>query len=182
MAEYGQIIVKDFLEHKRFVLNKIPESDEKTPDFVVYKEEKIVFYCEEKTLDYDDFEGSKKDSTYNVISKHLHTAVKQFNSINPKHEIPNVMAIVNLDTPKDIHDLFISLTGYALLDSGKYMKIHKVGHRTVEDISQVDLFLWFNNGEFINYLWKDDEGKEVRRSLEILFNDTQEKEKGEDIT
>ncbi|HHY70701.1 MAG TPA: hypothetical protein GX519_03395, partial [Thermoanaerobacterales bacterium] len=113
-------------------------------DVEVYKEGKLVFYCEEKTLEYDDFEGLIKDSTYNAISRHLHTAVKQFNSINPNHEKTNVMAVVNRNTLKNIHDLFISLTGYALLDNGKYIKIHKVGHRTVEDISQVDLFLWFD--------------------------------------
>ena len=110
----------------------------------------------------------------------MHTAVKQFNSINPNHEKTNVMAVVNRNTLKNIHDLFISLTGYALLDNGKYIKIHKVGHRTVEDISQVDLFLWFDKEQFINFLWKDDKGKEARRSLEELFEDTQEE--GGDIT
>ncbi len=149
-------------------------------DVEVYKEGKLVFYCEEKTLEYDDFEGLIKDSTYNAISRHLHTAVKQFNSINPNHEKTNVMAVVNRNTLKNIHDLFISLTGYALLDNGKYIKIHKVGHRTVEDISQVDLFLWFDKEQFINFLWKDDKGKEARRSLEELFEDTQEE--GGDIT
>ncbi|MDI3477948.1 MAG: hypothetical protein PWQ59_1473 [Thermoanaerobacterium sp.] len=180
MAEYGQSIVKAFLESKGFVAKKIPESNIKTPDFEVYKEGELVFYCEEKTLEYDDFEGLKNDSTYNAISRHLHTAAKQFNSINPNHEVPNVLAVVNLDTLKNIHDLFISLTGYALLDNGKYMKIHKVGHRIVEDISQVDLFLWFDKGQFINFLWKDDKGKGARRRLEELFEDTQEE--GGDIT
>lgn len=173
MAEYGQSIVQAFLESKGFIVNKIPESNVKTPDFQVCKDGQLVFYCEEKTLEYDDFEGSKKDSTYNAISRDLHTAVKQFNSINPKHEVPNVMAIVNLDTIRDIHDLFISLTGHTLLDNGKYMKILRVGHRTLEDINKVDLFLWFDKKQFINYILNDT-GIGARRNLEELFESINE--------
>ena len=85
----------------------------------------------------------------------------------PNHEVPNVLAIVNLDTLKDMHDLFITLTGYALLDNGSYMKIRRVGHRIIEDISHVDLILWFDKNQFTNYLWKDD--NETRKNLEKLL-------------
>ncbi|MCP1425449.1 hypothetical protein J3D43_003965 [Paenibacillus xylanexedens] len=169
MAEFGLNIVQRFLETKGLKADKIDERDEKTPDFEVFEEEHKVFYCEEKTLDYDDFEGEKDDSTYNAISRHLHKAVKQFKSVNPNHEIPNILAIVNRDPLKNVHDLFIALTGQAPLDSGEYMKIHRVGHRTVEDINEVDLYLWFDNEKFVNLIWKDVENAGMRQSLERYF-------------
>jgi hypothetical protein len=169
VAEYGESIVKRFLENKGLKVNKIDEGDEQTPDFEVFKDLQRILFCEEKTLEYDDFIGAKNDSTYNAISRHLHKAVKQFKSVNPNHEVRNVLAIVNLDTLKDMHDLFITLTGYALLDNGSYMKIRRVGHRTIEDISHVDLILWFDKDQFINYLWKDDIDNETRKNLEKLL-------------
>ncbi|MCY8996779.1 hypothetical protein [Bacillus inaquosorum] len=169
MAEYGESIIKRFLDNKGLKVNKIEEGDEQTPDFEVFKDFQRILFCEEKTLEYDDFVGAKSDSTYNAISRHMHKAVKQFKSVNPNHELPNVLAFVNLDTLKDMHDLFITLTGYALLDNGSYMKIRRVGHRTIEDISHVDLILWFDKDQFINYLWKDDINNETRKYLEKLL-------------
>lgn len=49
------------------------------------------------------------------------------------------------------------------------MKIRRVGHRTIEDISHVDLILWFDKDQFINYLWKDDIDNETRKYLEKLL-------------
>jgi hypothetical protein len=169
MAEFGQTVVQQFIESKGLKVLKIEEWDEKTPDFEVFKDGQRIFFCEEKSLDYDDFIGEKNDSSYNAISRQLHKAVKQFKSANPNHEIPNVMAFVNLDTLKDMHDLFITITGYSLLESGKYMKIHRVGHRTVDDIEHVDLFLWFDKDRFINYLWKEDSEDETRKQLESVL-------------
>lgn len=180
MAEYGQNIVQKFLESKGLKVNKIDERDEKTPDFEVFEEEQRIFFCEEKTLDYDDFEGEKDDSTYNAISRHLHKAVKQFKSVNPNHEIPNVLAIVNRDPLKNVHDLFTVLTGHALLDTGKYMRIHRVGHRTVEDINEVDLYLWFDNENYVNCIWKDEEHNGLRDLLESNF--VSKSEEGGNIT
>ncbi|MCK8487401.1 MULTISPECIES: hypothetical protein [Paenibacillus] len=152
MAEIGQEIVKRYLEELGFEVRKIPESDVKTPDYEVFLNEQLVFYCEEKTLEYDDFEGVKDDPTYNSISAHVHKATKQFNSINPNREYPNVLAFVNFDTLKNVHDLFTTLTGHILLESGEYMKIHRVG-RITSDLDQIDLYLWFDKEKFINKIW-----------------------------
>ncbi|RXT14878.1 hypothetical protein [Ammoniphilus sp. CFH 90114] len=151
MAEFGQENVKKFLESYRLEVNKIEEGEEKTPDFEVSFQGERVFFCEEKTLEYDDFEGCKNDSTYNAISNHIHKATKQFNSVNPNHDIPNVLAFTNLDTLKDIHDLFITITGKALLEQGGLLKIRNVG-RIEADLDFIDLFLWFDKDKFINFM------------------------------
>ena len=63
-----------------------------------------------------------------------------------------MIAFVNFEPSKDINDLFITLTGCALLDNGEYMKIHRVG-RIVNDLDQIDLFLWFDKDHFVNKIW-----------------------------
>ncbi|MGG1614575.1 hypothetical protein [Paenibacillus sp. FSL K6-2441] len=167
MAEQGQEIVKRFLESLGFEVKKIPESDVKTPDYEVYLDGELVFYCEEKTLEYDDFLGVKDDPTYNSISSHVHKAVKQFKSINPNRTIPNVIAFVNFDTLKNVHDLFITLTGHALLDNGQYMKIHRVD-RVGNDLDQVDLYLWFDKENFTNLIWGEVHQDHHQKLSEII--------------
>ncbi|QDH22638.1 hypothetical protein [Saccharibacillus brassicae] len=135
-----------------FEVRKIPEGSSKTPDYEVYLNNELVFYCEEKTIEYDDFEGSKSDPTYNSISSQVHKAVKQFKSVNENRELPNVLAFVNFDNMKDAYDLFITLTGYARLESGEYLGVHSVG-RVRHDLDQVDLYLWFNKKNFTNMIW-----------------------------
>lgn len=151
MAEFGEENVKKYLKDFELEAKKIAEGEEKTPDFEVFHQNERVFFCEEKTLDYDDFEGSKNDPTYNSISTHIHKANKQFKSVNPNHKIPNVLAFTNLDTIKDIHDLFITITGNALLEGGGFLKIRKVG-RISKDLDQIDLFLWFDKDKFVNFI------------------------------
>jgi hypothetical protein len=151
MAQYGQENVKKFLEGFQLKAVKISERDEKTPDFEVFQNDQRIFFCEEKTLEYDDFEGFKNDPTYNSISSHIHKATKQFKSVNPNHDIPNVLAFTNLDTMKDIHDLFITITGKAMLEGGGLLKIRNVG-RIIDDLEHIDLFLWFDREKFINFI------------------------------
>ncbi|WP_160032195.1 hypothetical protein [Paenibacillus sp. An7] len=170
MAEYGESIVKQFLESRGFLVSKIQETTTtKTPDFKVYRDNKLVFYCEEKTIDNDDFEGCKNDSTYNAITRQFHNAAKQFESINSNNEVPNVLAIVNLDSLKEYHDLFISLTGHAMLDNGNYLKIRTVNDYTKKDMNYINLCLWFDKDTFKNFLWRDDKENSERKKLEKLF-------------
>lgn len=127
----------------------------------------MVFYCEEKTIELDDFEGGKDDPTYNSISSQVHKAVKQFKSINPNKTIPNVLAFVNFDSMKDIHDLLITLTGYTLLDNGSYRKIHNVG-RVSEDLKYIDLYLWFDKEAYTNKIWGHVHEDHDRKLKEVL--------------
>ncbi|MDH6352154.1 MULTISPECIES: hypothetical protein [unclassified Brevibacillus] len=171
MADYGQEVVKIFLSGYGLEVKKIKEGSTKTPDFDVLMHSKRVFYCEEKTLEYDDFEGHKDDPVYNSISAHIHKAAKQFNSINPNHEVPNVLAFTSLDSSKDIHDLIITITGNALLEGGGVLKIRNVGHRLDEDLDVIDLFLWFDQEKFINFVI----GRNSKYEQELLkvFNITE---------
>jgi len=167
MAEAGQDVVKKFLESKGLEVRKIPESNLKTPDFEVYLNGELYFYCEEKTLEYDDFIGCKDDPTYNSISSHVHKAVKQFKSVNPNRKVPNVLVFVNNDTLKNMHDLFTTLTGQAQLEDGTYMRIHRVG-RVANDLDQIDLYLWFDKQSFTNLIRGEIDSQHDEK-LKLLF-------------
>jgi hypothetical protein len=167
MAEIGQDIVKNYLEGLGFEVRKILEGDEKTPDFEVFFKDKLIFYCEEKTVDDFDFEGERNDPTYDSMSARIRKAVKQLKSINPSREVPNVLALVNMDESKNAHDLIITLTGRAPLDNGEYLSIHKVG-RLRKDLGEIDLYLWFEKGELVSKVWGEI-NEEYNKHLKELF-------------
>lgn len=81
----------------------------------------------------------------------------------------NVLSIVNLDSLKGYHDLFISLTGHSLLENGEYLKIRNVNEYTKNDMNHISLCLWFDKDTFINYSWRDDKDNEYRKRLAELF-------------
>ncbi|CAH0311601.1 hypothetical protein [Priestia megaterium] len=152
MARRGEKITKEFLESQYgFEVVKIPETDQKTPDFEVRKNGKLLFYCEEKTMNEDDFEGEKPDPAYNSISRKIHESVNQFKSVNGKRNYPNVLVLNNMDTLRNINDLAITVTGKALTAEGKWLQIRNVSNTTQNDKKVVDLILWFDKGKFINF-------------------------------
>jgi len=152
MAKPGENVVKSYLENKGLTVRKIPESDNKSVDFEVYSGENLAFYLEEKTLELSPLIFNDRDPTYNSISKHVYEAIKQFKSTNPKRDIPNVLSFTNLDTSRDIQDLFTVLTGCALTEKGHFIRIHNIG-RIEEDLSLIDLYLWFDNDQLPNHIW-----------------------------
>ena len=162
MAKMGEAIVKDYLEGKGLTVRKIPECDIKNVDFEVFVDNNVLFLLEEKTLETGSSDWNGKDPTYNSISKHVYEALKQFKSTNPNNMYPNVLSFTNMDSSRDIQDLIIVLTGCALFDNNKWVKIHNVG-RIKNDLSLIDLYLWFDHDSFTDYLWGDNnpEHKEV---------------------
>jgi hypothetical protein len=152
MAKPGETVVRSYLENRGLIVKKIPVSDKKTVDFEVYSGNNLAFYLEEKTLESSplDFKGS--DPTYNSISKRVYEAMKQFKSINPIKDTPNVLSLTNLDGSRDIQDLSIVLTGGALTDKGHFIRIHNVG-RIKDGLSLIDLYLWFDDDQLSNHFW-----------------------------
>jgi hypothetical protein len=97
----------------------------KTPDFRIFRADKLAAYCEVKSprdswLD-DQLEdaapcaivgGSRPDPTFNRIASHVEKAARQFDSVNPEREIPNILCFVNWAAENGFHDLEETLTGY----------------------------------------------------------------------
>ena len=99
----------------------------RTPDFRVFDDDELAFYCEVKTAQEDDWldkkladappltlvGGGRLDSTYNRTSGHIHSATGQFDAVNPALVHANVLAIVNGDDMAGFTDLIQVLTGNA---------------------------------------------------------------------
>ncbi|PDO10505.1 MAG: hypothetical protein BLM47_07215 [Candidatus Reconcilbacillus cellulovorans] len=121
-------IVKDYLEKNHFLVKKIDEKIVgQKPDFEVFLNNDLVFYCEVKSLRGDlDINKmieseepnepiSRHDPIFNSIANRIHEASKQFLAVNPKHNIPNVLSFVNkyfIPQSIGIDDLFLTLYGY----------------------------------------------------------------------
>lgn len=105
LAKSGENIVKAFLESKGLTVEKIPEGDVKTVDFAVYTKDGLVFYLEEKTLEPASLKWKRIDPVYLAITSHAREAAKQFKSVNPAREVPNVLSFTNLDPARDVNFL-----------------------------------------------------------------------------
>lgn len=120
----------------------------KTPDFRVLRGSELAFYCEVKEVAEDDWaEGGRSDPIYNRLTDDIHTAVKQFSSVNPDRREPNVLAFVNNDSRCGYPDLLGVTTGQFFADDGSYDPIYTQYSegRIREEKFQVDLYLWFDS-------------------------------------
>jgi mevalonate pyrophosphate decarboxylase len=192
MAKLGEDITRSFLEGLGLQVNKIKETDKKTPDFEVSLGEQVLFYCEEKTFeqveeeymtleemeryfdsqqklqDYE-FDQLDKDNTYDNMASRINTAINQFKYVNPNRDYPNVISITNYDDSKEMHDLFITLTGKAIIEDGGYWRIHRVG-RIAEKLGDIDLFLWFDKDQYVGCIWVE-LNKTHDQELRTIFKD-----------
>ena len=132
----------------------------RTPDFRVFIDNELAFYCEGKTAQEDEWldtqlkgappltmvGGSRPDPTYNRISKQIHSAVGQFDSVNSSMDHPNVLAIVNGDEHAGFEDLISVLTGNAYCEGGDVWPMFRgfSEGRIREEKLRVHLYLWFN--------------------------------------
>jgi hypothetical protein len=107
-------------------LNK-EEKKEKNPDFKLFKESKLCGYCELKSPRDDwTFESpdkgkpgesvteTRRSPTSNNLARQLKSAAEQFDAINPNHELPNVLILVNHAVGRTRSDLYITLAGFGL--------------------------------------------------------------------
>jgi hypothetical protein len=132
----------------------------KTPDFRVFRNNEFVMFCEAKHLHCDDWlykrldnaasgqivGGVRADPIFNRLTNHVHEAVKQFTSVNPKHEHPNMLFLANSDRVSDVLDLIAVLDGMFSDQSGVREPIcpqYSEGRARKEKFT-VDLFIWWN--------------------------------------
>jgi len=160
----GEARVQEFLTSTGLRVERFSKAEMRqgrTPDFRVHANDELAFYCEVKTAQEDEWldrqlaaappltlvGGSRPDPTYNRISNYIHSAVRQFDAVNPSMEYPNILAIVNGDDGAGITDLIQVLTGNAYCEVGEVWPMfreHSEG-RIREQKLRVHLYLWFND-------------------------------------
>ena len=138
----------------------------KTPDNKVFKNDGFAFYCEIKEIAKDNwFGGASPDPIPNRISGDIHTAVKQFNSVNPDLEHPNVLAFVNNDDRCGSLDLVGVLTGHLLTEGGGTAPIYlKYSHGRIKDEKNlIHLYLWFDSFKANKFLFNFADTRHLER-------------------
>lgn len=161
------IFKKRDLQVKKFTKKRKAKS--KTPDFQIFKDDKLAFFCEVKTIERDTWledkilnappltivGGGRNDPTFNRIANKIHEASQQFEAVNPDSGYPNVLAFVNHDDYCGIRDLDSVLTGQFFADGGKLYSIYEKYSegRIKEEKFQIHLYIWSDNfkGNFYRF-------------------------------
>lgn len=134
--EYG-LHVKSFTKDER--------RERKTPDFKVYEDNSLAFFCEVKTVEHDSSDDSRYDPVYNRLGNRIHEAAKQFRSVNPNGEYPNVLVFVNHDDNIESNgDLESVITGSETPREGSSQQIfrkHSNGRIKKEKLD-IHLYIW----------------------------------------
>jgi hypothetical protein len=134
--------------------------DFKTPDFRLSLGGVEVALCEVKSFQKDSWledqlknapdgelvGGLRPDPIFNRISNAVHTAYKQFDSVNSDHRLLNFLFLVNHDTSAKPDDLDRVLTGYENPRMGLFEPTcaQFLEGRIREEKYKIDLYVWFD--------------------------------------
>ena len=139
------------------------DGSKKSPDFKVFFENQLSAYCEvksprddwlddklEKAPPLEIVGGLRKDPIFNRLARLTKKAAQQFDSVNAKRTIPNILVFVNHDEMAGWPDLYEILSGYASTDKGELLNL---GHGYIaniwlgDDRKKIDLYLWLDAKE-----------------------------------
>jgi hypothetical protein len=161
----GEIKADEFLRGKglrpeRFSKKEVGATQ--TPDYRVFDNQGFAFFCEVKTVAYDDWlerqfkaapeeelvGGVRNDPAFNRLTNHIHKATKQFNAVNPDLEHLNVLIFFN----DDLHTGFLELVGVitgCCLTEGEMVPIYRAFSegRIREDKYRIHLYIWLEENK-----------------------------------
>ncbi|MBI4006525.1 MAG: hypothetical protein HY356_07630 [Gammaproteobacteria bacterium] len=141
----------------------------RTPDYKVLRDGQLKFYCEVKNSEKDQWlddlldlaepgeivGGLRNDPVFNRLTKHIHKARGQFDAVNPREELPNVLAFHNEDKHAGFLDLLAVTTGNFFADDGSVHPIYKnfSEGRVKTDIERIHLFIWLDEYNPFRFLF-----------------------------
>lgn len=156
----GEQAAADFFSRRGLHLQCFGKEDGKTRDLRVFRNKEFVMFCEAKHLPCDDWldkrfdnaapgqmvGGIRADPIFNRLTNYVHEALKQFSSVNPKHEHPNTLFLANSDRVSDVLDLIAVLDGMFRAESGVREPIYTQHseERIRKEKFTVDLIIWWN--------------------------------------
>jgi len=119
----------------------------KTPDRRVFSGTDFAFFFEVKEIAADPRMGVRSDPIGNRLTGDIHTAVKQFDSVNPDLVHPNVLAFINNDRMCGSLDLVGVFTGHLLLEGGGSAPIYLnySEGRIKDEKNRIHLYLWLDS-------------------------------------
>ncbi|KUO64484.1 MAG: hypothetical protein APF80_04795 [Alphaproteobacteria bacterium BRH_c36] len=131
------------------------------PDFRIQSRGGVAGFCEVKSPRDDWLDeqleqappntivgGGRADPTFNRVARNIEKAVKQFDAVNPDHDVPNVLVIVNHDADSGFDDLCETLTGELRADTGEAHPTNlRVATRLGDKRQRIDLYCWIDNDQ-----------------------------------
>ncbi len=184
----NEIIVDKLLRSKGLRGERFSKDDmrkSRTPDFRVFEGDILKFYCEVKTIDYDKWldnrlaevppgtiaGGLRSDPIFNRLVDDIHTAIKQFDAINPDVEFPNVLALVNHDRLCGVQDLWSVLTGCFIGEGGTadYIYPQYSEGKLKEEKQRIHLYLWVDEFVGTKYVFNQSGNRPHEVNLCTLF-------------
>ncbi|HME42306.1 MAG TPA: hypothetical protein VKF36_04400 [Syntrophorhabdales bacterium] len=148
---------------------KTEMAERKTPDFKVFRGDELAFFCEVKEIAKDPWlDGLRSDPIFNRLTDDIHTAIKQFDSVNPDLQYPNVLAFVNNDHMCGALDLVGVLTGHLLLEGGGSAPIYRKYSqgRIQEEKNRIHLYLWVDSFKANKVLFNTTDSRHLNQPCE----------------
>lgn len=140
-------ILKKFLEDRDYTFTPIPEDTRQTPDNYIEGNDR-QYICEIKSPELKlDLETQvyKYKTTHRKILDFIHTAVKQFKSLNPTHEIPRVLVFTSISMQLNWKSFTDAIQGGVIDQKGARspdLSKTPVYTSTLPLLSDVDLYIW----------------------------------------
>lgn len=126
---------KEYFDSYEIFIEKIPESNNKTPDF-----EGQEILVEVKEVKPEEKEGLNPDSTYNAIKNNLKDAARKFREYDPEYKKKHIVVIFSEDIIRE--DIYSVWTGNWSPDEPA--KIFKGGMLLSSDHKEhIDAIAWF---------------------------------------
>lgn len=182
------LLQKKGLQAREF--KKKEKDKSKTPDFRVFKDKKLIFFCEVKSIARDDWMERSvagappgrivirggDDPRFNRISNKIHEAIKQFEAVNPNSEYPNVLAFMNHDDMCGWLDLYGVVTGNFLAEGGKKYKIYdKYSEgRLKGEKFKIHLYIWKDEFKEERYFFNMAKEKDLKKLCNYFSKDPED--------
>ena len=148
--------IKNYIESNGFRVERFTKKEmrilnNETPDFKVFKEEDLSFYCEVKEIEdfpIDRYDGNiESDKDEDKVLALINKSCNQFLSVNPQHIVPNILAIYNQRLGTDILDFKFAFEGRWTTASGKsYLRPNRDAFtRIAAKKVNIDMCLWYDD-------------------------------------
>ena len=132
-----EALTQNYFRKSNLTLNRIPETNSKTPDF-----EGVGILVEVKQITPEEVEGLSNDSTYNAVKNNLRDAARKFRAYDPGHSKKHIVVVYSDEIVRD--DIYSVWTGEWSPEHRD--RIFKGGMLLSGDHRQhIDAIVWFKN-------------------------------------
>lgn len=155
------------------------------PDFRVFKDDRLVFFCEVRAVARD---GRCSDRLRSVrshaavrvlgtdrsvectdrLTNHIRSAISRFDAVNPLDDYPNVLILVNDDILCGFNDLIAVATGSrAHRSEFPVYPTYSQGHPKQEK-GRIHLYVWLDENKPAHFFFNRDSDAQLRKLCECF--------------